>query len=114
MEYKKYTLKELLSGEFFDEFVEVKGIPRGSTANNNNNIWTYLQSGGQFIQCSGKHMYHGMPGPTLALLRASSESGIEMTIRGKYSSKTIDGHPADLILHRVDLNNVGIDFLPED
>ncbi|GEM_PF-2939490 len=110
MAYKKYTVDQLLQGYFTDKPVEVRGIPRGTTANDEA-IWGYLQYGGNFIQFNGKHMFPGMPEPTLSLLRASSESGLEVSIRGLYSTKTIQGHPGDLTLHTVDLQNVSCDFL---
>ena len=91
MEYKQYTLKQLLKGNFRDEPVEVRGIPRGTTSNDTT-TWGYLegrdgfvptlkdrfQSKAAFVQFHGRHMHSGMPEPTLSLLRASSESGLEV------------------------------------
>jgi hypothetical protein len=109
MKYKPFTVGKLLKSCFRDKFVKVRGIPRGATANDKT-IWGYLQAEDQFIQFNGKYLYPGMPGPTLSLLRASSESELEVTVEGVYSTKTIVGHPGDLKLHRVTLRNVSIEF----
>ena len=113
--YIHSTLHELLNRDsnLTDAPVQVRGIIRGATATDKT-IWAYLQEGDNFVQMYGKYLLEGMPQPTLALLRASSESGIEATVKGLFSDKTLAGHPGELRIHNITLNNVGIDFEKKD
>lgn len=124
MAYKPYSMEDLLNTDFGDEdvYVEVKGITRGANiqkrkisedAMEEKYVRGFLQSGAKFVEFSAK-VGTGLE-RVLSLFKASSESGVEVTIKGRYNTvHTIPPYslenPGHLTIEEVYLSNVGVGF----
>jgi len=113
LEYKKTEIDRLLVEEHPKPIlVEVEGIPRGSIETYPGFAALLESSTGNLLPINGsirsnilgvsvRHNYKAV-----VLMRAASETGYEMTIRGVYQTKEIKGVPAELTVHRLEFRDI--------
>jgi hypothetical protein len=116
--YQHCTIDEMLEDKYLGKPIQVRGIARGVVSQPSQDIPDYLgdgpstkqlnaidfyallQQGEQFVELWGRELLPILP----AILKASSESNIEVLVKGDYINETAF---RAIDVHQVELNNIG-------